>query len=1231
MSENIIIKQEYFTNIQTAINSLNDFFTSGFKNKNFPVLDGDYQLEPTIERIVSRLNGVDPTWMEDSNKVHDIVETISDNLKNIDPVDGVYATIVNSNNKTLLDAIDAYVGFKILQYIADHFPEFGKFVNGIYTFEVFTKPSQYTDVLDLFGKFIPLDEIPELDLEEKIFDEGFFVEGLMKSSQIEFPESMTTETETERIINRQDLTDVEVFVDDSVQEAAEVNYFENVKPAHLKYNENTDKFQISKQFEAKVDKFISSLRGCDTTDDLIKLFSDLGSVPEADDFTSVVIPYILAKVYSNPRKYYNENYDKEKMDNYTKSYDSILDQNNGAKRFKNYDLFSTFKTDKDGTIQFIEDFLKLKLINDENASISNNTLLTLFNIFDSRIYLDIAYNMLPDTKKKEKFENQFVTEIRSRINKNSKSKNAYDGKDESEDESDKNTSDAVTEYVSNTLSKLGEMSISDMTYCEQFYASVMAEIDTLDDRVYNEGISPFLLDEYIGESYYEINNHLDDVFIEANIHKRREALQSAVSCLIEEMENIVKLNKKNQWNNNKFVHSYKTTASSIFPTPIIPWVNPTGSTENHTDIKQVHKWTGKAAKGKCGNFTSQQLTTLNRLHGYVDELWANVKLFWINPRNWTKRINIFNNTKIQSRVKNVARIAAKIVEMKDSLNFLQDEDFVNEAWYDGTQEFIYQEATTETNHARLKTSIDLLMRDMGKIAELSNKKQWTNNACISTFKGEVRGNVKQALKYANRGIGGSCGKLNDADKNTLNNLIEKLEELMRSIKLIDMNPLIGKSIKESSGVRKIASLAGEIVGMKSNFEFLNSPSNKNKSNDGETVQESATVMGFDEFMMIMEQEDGSIPEYMKTRLKLSDDLSTTVTPTKLPDGVPHNDLGDLTDSINAKLDAGGGLEDMLGSGFENNPNKDKHEGKVVINITNNYTNSFNKDSGNTTTTTTDDHSTGKSTNTSNSNNNTNSHNDSSHDNRNDNSSRKNTSSNKSTGANNNNNSNDSVDPKDSPTIADGKQKLSSGKTIQEMFMFLESKEPQSSGNNAGKPPKEDTLTKAMDADRKTLATHQKNKKGLQKIANTGKAVFKPITRTKQWLTKVVDSLIKRDEDKVKAELIENKSYRSTLYKATRLALKLGLIGVAFTIQPYLGIAAVGVEGLKMADKHRLKKEIQDEMEAEIEIIDDKISKLDTDNPEDLKKKYELMRLKKKAEKFLIDAPKSTIKHPRSVW
>lgn len=1481
MAENIIIKQEYFDNIKTAIDGLNEFFTSGFKVKNFPSVDGDVQLESTLERIVSRLDGVDPTWMEDPNMVNDVIQTISDNLKNINPADGVYATVVNSNNETMISAIDAYVGFKMLQYIADHFQDFGKFVNGIYTFEMFTKPSQYTDVMDVFGKFIEFDEIPELDLEEKVFDEGAFVDGLMKLSQVDFPESMTIETETERIINRQDLEGIDVFVDDSVQEAAEINYFENTKPSHIKYNEKSNKWMISKQFEKTVNDLVAALRKCDTTDDLKDFFSGDFWKDVKIDPCEVVAPFILVNVMDNTKKFPYDTFNTEK---YSDSYASIIKNNNGAKRFQNYDLFSTFKSDKDGTIQFIEDFLKLNLVNKEDASVNNNTLLTLFNIFDSRIYLDIMYNMLPDKKKEEKTEDEFVKEIRARINKNSKSKNAYadtDVKDES-----------VTEYVARIIDEFGDASISDMMYCEQFYDAVMAEIDTVDNRIYNAGISPFIVDAYIGESYKELNEHLDDVFTEANVHKQRENLQSCVSSLMAEMERIVELDRKHQWNNNTFVDSYKTTAGMLL-TPI--FANITGSTKAHTDIKQVYKYTRKALKGKSGNLTSEQKSALRKLHDLVGDLWANVKIFWVNPINWPKKMNLLRNDRKQDRVKHIADIAKRIVDMKNSLDFLQDEDFVVEAWYDGSSDYIFQEATTEKNHEMLALAIKLLMKDMKSVVELSEKKQWTNNACISKFRtasgthgharrSEAYTNLKQAMKYVNAGIAGAAGIPNESDKDTLKTLLEKLKEMQREIRKInfDVTKALGANIKESNAAHKIATLAKDIVGMESDLGFVNdapvkgSKTDAEGSNDDTSVQEAfiqegkqthyrrtlkrfdydpktntiktdidlpdkkekmrvkliiddsvgldgayvtlnndnepeihisrrelkqkgyksayylkheeghiahgdphremnsylksmqkfddsitlvhepsqansdseynkakkfvddnglreklleydndhdsdpaefradkyaadhtskigttkalmatrketprafkknerygedsvlnnegldlglrareeyinrhvkeyETIIDFDQFRMIMEayKYKGEIPSYLDNRIKMSDDVGkTTLTTVPLPDDVPANDLGELTGSIDAKLDAGGDLGDMLGSGYESNPNKGDHEGKVVINVTNNYNNSFNKDSGNTNTTTTtvDDHSSGKVTNTThtNSHNNTNSRNDSSHDNRSDSSTRKSESSSsrknysdhsKSTntkGSNNNNNSNESVDTKDSRiTEKDNEQKLSSGKTIQEMFMFLESKEPQSIGNGAGKPPKEDSLTKAMDRDRRLLATQQKGKKGVQKIVNTGKAVLKPVSRAKQWLTGVVESLIRRDENQVKAEIIENRSYRSMLYKATRLALHLGMIGVATTIQPYLGVALVGVEGLRLADKQRLKKEAQRELETEINIIDEKIRDLESmDTTEARKEKYEYMRKKSELESMLIQAPRSVVKHPRSAW
>ena len=127
-------------------------------------------------------------------------------------------------------------------------------------------------------------------------------------------------------------------------------------------------------------------------------------------------------------------------------------------------------------------------------------------------------------------------------------------------------------------------------------------------------------------------------------------------------------------------------------------------------------------------------------------------------------------------------------------------------------------------------------------------------------------------------------------------------------------------------------------------------------------------------------------------------------------------------------------------------------------------------------------------------------------------------------------------------------------------------------------------------------------------------------------------MIRRDEDQVKAEIFENKSYRSSVFKAMHLALNLGMIGLAFSIQPFIGALAAGYTGLRMVDKNRLRKEAQSEIESEIKICDEKIRDLESMNtPQSRKEKYEYMRMKNFLENQLSEVYKSPIKHPRNVW
>ena len=189
MDNAIIIKQSYFSGIKVAIDALNEFFGSGFEVKNFPTVGEDYDLDPTIERLITRLDTVDPTWLKDDTKFNEIIHMINDEIAKLDPANGIYQSIIDQNNETLLAAIDSYVGIKMLNIIADNFNDFSKLVNGIYTFELFTKTSQYTEAINKFSQFLQWNEIPELDLEEKIFDEGMYVQGIFKEGLISLPDS----------------------------------------------------------------------------------------------------------------------------------------------------------------------------------------------------------------------------------------------------------------------------------------------------------------------------------------------------------------------------------------------------------------------------------------------------------------------------------------------------------------------------------------------------------------------------------------------------------------------------------------------------------------------------------------------------------------------------------------------------------------------------------------------------------------------------------------------------------------------------------------------------------------------------------------------------------------------------------------------------------------------------------------------------------------------------------
>ena len=1247
----IIIKQEYFDNIKVAIDSLNTFFGSNFKTKNFPMLDSNDQLDGTMMSILSWMNNVDPSLVENAEQMNQVIDKINDMNESADG--DLLTKLTNDNDERGLDMINAVIGHKMLQYIADHFESFSKLMNGIYTFELFTKPKEYESVINVFSKPIPMDEIEDAlgDNKYQILNEEKYIHGVFENPQITLPKSMKEENEVSRFDHGTDLENVEVLVDDTVQEAAEINYFVEMKPEHLRYHPALKCVQISKQFEAKVNQLVSGLRGCNTTEDLKQYFNNFPFSP--DDFSHVVIPCILARVFASTRKFPNQSYDKAALKKYTDSYKSILSQNKGANRFAAYDLFSTFRADKEGTIKFIEDFMKLRLVNDESGAISNNTLLTLFNIFDSRIYLDIMYNMLPDNVKNSvaPSEDAFVKHVRAKINKNSRNGNIYKKDTSVPSDSTVKTSEEVVEYVSDQFNDV-TLTMEDMRYCENYQSLVYDEINTIGDALYNEGVSPEELVDYIGESFTLFDppkTYQEGLFTKIKDHFAQKKLKK-----IHDLETSIGVTFSPEYIDVLMgklkLREYMTSDLEICV--IFQKLNgatKTGIKKGMVDLQRydVDKGVDKSKLYPIGRLMFSQRLPMYELPIIASDTEGNVYVT-CDKSNINKLVKF--SSSIKEFVRNIHRQAFEVESREYMLSNCYnlngnayDVEVRLQAKYLYPEALLYETYYCKNNGESFRWLLDYavypaLDEYFGKKfgVEKTSKTMYDENGNPVTITTGGFDSTKALACIQRILIADDYNhqhfKLFFAfvfDKHDKPAVMVELdgEDIVR-IEMMQGMP--NQNHITSRMPRDMKSLSG--FDAKNALSIDKSIQNDTKKYD-EPVQESDEIDVDHDFMMEAADVDGSIPDYMKTRIDLSDGDENSepkepvVTDVQLPPDIPANDFDDLGNSIDERLDTETDkLDQVLGSGYQGEISKQGGEGKVVYNITYNYNNSYN---------------------TSNSNNTSNSHNTTqtnSHNTTNDSSSNKQVTSNSNNstskkvvtnshnvsptrhrGSNNNNNSTVLSDTKDSnATDTSKKDTFSTGKSIQEVFAFLESEEPLSDTMNA-KPPKEDLLTKAMDNDRKTLSKQQSLKKGLQKIGNTARAVVKPIGRTKQWLTNMVNSLIKRDEDKVKASLIENPSYRSAVFKAGRIALKLGLFATFAYIEPWLGVIYAGAEGLKLADRNRLRKEVQDEFATELKIMDEKIEQAKHElayGNNDPKKKQELYKLMRQRDKMQQMAPQS---------
>ena len=512
--DQIIIKQSYFDNIKIAVDGINQFFESGFTVKNFPVDSED--LDWAVGNIVELMEDLDPVYVSDNAKMSEVVDDIHTKLdENPDK-----STDEILSDRQMNSALSSVISYSSLQQIADHFDEFSTFINAVYTFDLFMNPSKYSKEIELFSSDVQLPyELDGLDLDVSLFSVESYVNALMNNPSIQFPSSFNTDTEVQRILQFRDLKNSEVVVDntntgtDNVAEFS-VDLVDNIiSSKNVRYDKATGKFQTSKQYNRWVDWIVESLRECVTSYDVLEFF---GKPPDMDPkFQDFCVPRILAEAYTNP----------EKCSLYLSDYDMIPPAceylcesvyTESDRRFANYDIFDTFRTDKDATIQFIEDFLKLRFVNEYDSAIRNDLLLDIFTEYDAACYFQSLYDIKKRYATKEEVQD-FVNSNTRRIIQNSHSINRYKPSTEYFIGESFYTSENETNSIYKRMKAFEDIDPEDCTVCESVKDLLYDEIKLVPDRVYNRKASPFVIDKFIGESYEYIMESRDRPYAKGEI------------------------------------------------------------------------------------------------------------------------------------------------------------------------------------------------------------------------------------------------------------------------------------------------------------------------------------------------------------------------------------------------------------------------------------------------------------------------------------------------------------------------------------------------------------------------------------------------------------------------------------------------------------------------------------------------------------------------------------------
>ena len=327
----IVINKRYFNNIEKGVNSLNQFFSSNFQQKDLLKVDDVSDLDQGVKDILDSIDTVDSRWVTDPELIADAADKINDSKeeamdyvmdKEGNDVDFL-SYLEDKGDVSLLNTTKEFLSFKALEQISDNMPSFEKLLNGIYSFELFTTPSKYKKEVEIFTQNVPKGECSDTlgSVQYSVFDLKGYINGLFENDDIQMPEDMDPQKETERVTTFTDLTpDTKVVVNDSVQEAASVNYFTDTKPKNIKYSNG--KWQISVQFEKSVDEMISGLRKCESSDDL-KSFIESNGSKYGKVLDDTVAPFILVQGFIKKANISD-------CKKYADSYHSIVNKNKGV-------------------------------------------------------------------------------------------------------------------------------------------------------------------------------------------------------------------------------------------------------------------------------------------------------------------------------------------------------------------------------------------------------------------------------------------------------------------------------------------------------------------------------------------------------------------------------------------------------------------------------------------------------------------------------------------------------------------------------------------------------------------------------------------------------------------------------------------------------------------------------------------------------------------------------------